>query len=247
MNSSFITLGISLALVSCGRNHTKIDYENPGINDTLAMKTLVEDSTKVLLSDLPIHYDSTGYLIHPVGMLDLNERTGSGLLKSGSSGSEYYQDEFSSSGNLTNLVFENILTREQRLLTNRAMYIRSFQYLREVTKRTGKEFILYIITDRDSNNDRKLDYNDLESVFLSNLDGTGFSKLSKNTEEYSEGKMITEELKYYFRTLEDVNRDGKYNWRQDRFHYYYIDFLISPVKVTEYYPLKLLEAGRGSI
>ena len=241
MKISFIAIGISLVMVCCGRNSKKIDYENQGRNDTLAMKTLMEDSTRVLISDLPVHYDSTGYLIHPVGLVDLNERTGSGLIKSGSYGSGYDQDEFSSSGNLTNLVFENILTREKRLLTNKAMYIRSFRYLKEVTKRTGNQFIIYVITDRDSNNDKKLDYKDLESLYISNLDGTGFIKMSKNTEEYSEGKMITEELKYYFKTLEDVNRDGKYEWRRDRFHYYYLDFLNNPVTVTEYDPLQLLK------
>jgi hypothetical protein len=241
MKVPIILIVMIFSSVSCGRNQTKIDYENPGRSDTLAMKTLMEDSTRVLTSGLPIHYDSTGYLIHPVGLLDLDERTGSGLIKSGSSGSGYGYDEFSSYGHLTNLIFQNILTREQRLLTNKALYIRSFEYLKEVNKRTGKQFILYVITDRDSNNDKELDYDDLESLYISNMDGTGFIKMSKSMEEYAEGKMITEELKYYFKTLEDVNRDGKYDWRHDRFHYYFLDFLSDPVKVTAYYPLQHLE------
>jgi hypothetical protein len=241
MKIPVILLIITFAFLSCGRNHAKIDYENPGRNDTLLMKTLIADSTKVLVSDLPVHYDSTGYLIHPVGFVDLNERTGSGLLKSGPSGSGYDYDEFSSSGDLTNLVFQDILTRDQRPLTNKALYIRSFQYLKAVTKKTGKQIILYIITDRDSNNDKKLGYTDLKSLYISNLNGTGFRKISNSMEEFSEGKMITDELKYYFKSLEDVNRDGKYDWRHDRFHYYYLDFKSDPVEVTEYNPLQPLQ------
>jgi hypothetical protein len=240
MRISTIALGLSLVIVSCGRNDKKIDYENTAGNDTLAMKTLVEDSTKVLVSDLPVHYDSTGYLIHPIGLLDPEDRTGSSLVKSGSSGSGYDYDSYAFSGNLTNLVFENMLTREQRILTKKALYIRSFRYLQEVNKKTGKHIIIYTVIDRDSNNDKKLDYNDLESLYLGNMDGTGFTRISKNMEEFSEGNMITEELKYYFKTLEDINRDGKYEWRHDRFHYYYIDFHTEPVKVTEYNPLQLL-------
>jgi hypothetical protein len=237
MKISIIAFSLFFLIVSCGRGSKKIDYEHPADNDTLAMKTLVEDSTKVLVSDLPVHYDSTGYIIHPIGLLDLEERTGSSLIKSGSG---YDYDDYSYSGNLTNLVFENILTREQRILTKKALFIRNFRYLKEVNKKTGKQKIMYTVIDRDSNNDKKLDYNDLESLYLGNLDGTGFVKISKDREEYSEGKMITDELKYYFRTLEDINRDGKYDWRHDKFHYYCLDFLADPVKVTEYNPLQLI-------
>jgi hypothetical protein len=208
------------------------------------MESLINDTTKILIAELPILFDSVEYLIHPIGLLNLEERGSRGIIKSGSfSSSSYSGSEFDVSnsgedyisGDMTNLVFENIKTREQRLLTDNV----TINYLKEIFKKTNKQYLLYSIIDIDSNHDKELNYNDIESLYISNIDGTTFTKLTKDKHEYVRGEMITSELKYYFKTIEDLNHDGQFD-RYDKFHYYYIDFSNTPIKVIEYNPLKMI-------
>ncbi len=241
-------LGISLILLSCGKRPPKIDYENQQSNDSLKMENLISDTTKTLVAELPILFDSIEFLIHPIGLINLNDRSSKGMIRSGSiSGSSFSHSDFyisSSSenyfsGNMTNLVFENIISKEQRLLTDRVINIKTFRYLNEIYNKVNRQYLLYTIIDRDSNHDKELNYYDLESLYISNIDGSDFKKLTQNQHDYTIGKLIIKELKYYYKTIEDVNRDGLFD-KQDKIHYYYIDFTKIPIEVIEYNPLKLI-------
>ncbi len=241
-------LGIFLILLSCGKKPLKIDYENQQSNDSLKMENLISDTTKALVAELPILFDSVKFLIHPIGLINLNDRSSKGMIRSGSiSGSSHSSSGFyvSSSnenffsGNMTNLVFENISNEEQRLLTDRVINIKTFRYLKEIYKKVNRQYILYTVIDWDSNHDMELNYFDLESLYMSNIDGSNFKKLTQNQHDYTSGKLIIKELRYYYKTIEDVNRDGLFD-KQDKVHYYYIDFTKIPIEVIEYNPLKLI-------
>jgi|WetSurMetagenome_2_1015567.scaffolds.fasta_scaffold183512_1 hypothetical protein len=246
MERLVIISAIILIASSCGRQTPTIDYKNKNTGDSLKMETLVKDTTKTLVAELPVFFDSTGFLIHPIGFVNLNTRRSRNFESgsfSGSSSSEYELYVSGSRndyhGEMTNLVFENIRTGEQRLLTNKVISIRSFVYLKPVFKRVRRQYILYTLADNDSNNDKAINSSDIESLYISSVDGTGLRKLTRDRQEYSGGKLYTKALRYYFSTIEDVNHDGFVN-KKDKIHYYYIDFSKEKPEVIEYYPLKLV-------
>ncbi len=249
MRTLFTILGIVLIFVSCGKRQPKIDYNKESSTDSLTMDSIVADTSKILVAELPVYFDSTEYLIHPIGLISLNDWGNKRMIKSGSySGSDYSNNEFSVesyrednfSGNITNIVFENLKDRSQRLLTNKVLNISYVQYLRNLSKKINRHFILYSVIDKDYNHDGKLDYRDISSLYISKLDGTNFEKITKNFHDYIDGKLIIQDLKYYYRTIEDINRDGLFD-AKDRYHYYYIDFSNDPYKIVEYNPLRLIE------
>jgi hypothetical protein len=125
------------------------------------------------------------------------------------------------------------------LLTKNVISITSTQFLREIYKKTHLQYMLYSVIDRDLNKDGRMDYLDITSLYISNLDGTVFTKLTGQYHNYVDGKLIIQELKYYYRTIEDINKDGIFN-KVDKYHYYYIDFACNPYKIVEYFPLKLI-------
>lgn len=238
---------IILIMVACEPNRLKTDFENYKVTDSLTLKSIKLDTTKKLIAQLPVLFDSTEFLIHPICLVNVGDlkskRTGS----YSSSYDSYDYSEYDSynknedyiSGNITNIVFENIKTREQKLLTNTLVKINSVHFLRELFRKTKKQYILYTLTDGDSNFDRKWNNEDIESLYISKIDGSDFKKLTINTHDYSGGEMITENLRYYFQTIEDINRDGLFN-KSDTYHYFYIDFASDTIGVVEYNPLQLI-------
>ncbi len=101
-------------------------------------------------------------------------------------------------------------------------------------------YLLYSISDRDSNGDERLDHADLEALYISKIDGSDFKKLSKELHEFYDWRLIIGENRIYFRTLEDKNKDGQLT-NQDKFHYYYITFSADKYAVTEYNPIKIFD------
>lgn len=248
MRTILSSVFFAIILSSCGDKQPKIDYTNQNQSDSLTMDSIVADTTKILIAELPVYFDSTEYLVHPIGFISINERESKRILKMGSySDMDYSNSEFSIesyredyfSGNITNLVFENIRTKNQTLLTDKALNINYVQYLRDLSKKIKRHYILYSVIDMDVNHDGNLDSQDINAMYISDLDGTNFTKITENFHEYNGGKMIIQDLKYYFRTIEDYNKDGVFN-KVDKYHYYYIDFSNDSYKVVEYNPLQMI-------
>jgi len=239
---------IVLILSSCGKRQSGIDYDNQNQTDSLTMDSIIADTSKILIAELPVYFDSTDFLIHPIRLISLNERDGKRFLKIGSySESDYSNSEFSVesyredyfSGNVTNLVFEDLKTHNQTLLTDKVLNITYFQYLRDLSKKIKRHYILYSVIDRDINHDGILNYRDINSLYISKIDGSNFKKLTNNFHEYNGGKLIIQDLKYYFRTIEDTDKDGVFT-KDDKYHYYFIDFANDDYKIIEYDPLRLI-------
>lgn len=246
--TSVIILGILLILSSCESRQPKIDYNDKNQKDSLSMSSVANDTSKVLVAELPISFDSTDYLMHPIGFIRLDDRENRGILKSGSySSSGYSGNDFSVesnrndyfSGTITNLVFEDLRTRNQHLLTENMICITNVEYLRDLSKKIKRQYLLYSVVDKDLNHDGELDYKDIGSLYISKINGADFKKITNNYQEYVNGELILKDLKYFFRTIEDSNKDGEFN-KKDKYHYFYIDFANESYKVVEYYPLKLI-------
>jgi hypothetical protein len=248
MRTLLIIWGIVLILSSCEKRQPKIDYSSQNQKDSLTMGNIVNDTSKVLISELPIYFDSTDYLIHPVGFVSLSDRENKGILKTGSfSSRDYSNNDFSVesshndffSGSITNLVFEELKSRNQRLLTGKMVCITNVQYLRDLSKKIKRQYLLYSVIDKDLNHDGELNYQDIGSLYISKIDGSDFKKITIDYHEYKGGELIIQDLKYFYRTIEDTNKDGSFD-KKDKYHYYFIDFANESYKVIEYNPLKLI-------
>ena len=64
-------LMIVLTLLSCGKQQPKIDYNSQNQSDSLTMDNIAADTSKILIAELPVYFDSTDYLIHPIGLINL--------------------------------------------------------------------------------------------------------------------------------------------------------------------------------
>lgn len=236
-----LTFVTAMLLISCGQNR-KIDYTR-NLDTTSVANDGIKDTTKLLVSELPIKFDSTDILLFAVEQVDLQERGGYSKVRSAYYGSAEIATSYFSTdhliGNFVNIVFKDKSGHEQRL-TNKRIKIRSVTYLRDIAKQTKVGYLLYSISDRDSNADRELNNSDLEALYISNIDGSGFTKLTQELHDFFDWSSIKGESRIYFRTLEDKNRDGILNNR-DKFHYYFIDFENNKYSVTEYNPLKIFE------
>ena len=228
-------------LISCGQT-PKIDY-NEKIDTTSVIDDRIRDTTKILVSELPVKFDSTEMLLFAVELVDLQERGGYSKIGSGSYGNSDIASSYFNSDNLIgdfiNIVFQD-KNGIERKLTNKKIQIRSVSFLRDTYRRTKVGYLLYSISDRDSNGDKELSHSDLEALYISKLDGSDFKKLTKELHEFYDWRLIKDKDRIYFRTLEDQNKDGELN-NQDKFHYYFIDFSGEKYSVTEYNPLKIFE------
>lgn len=229
--------------LSCRQRETQINHLQP-IDTTAVLDDRLKDSTKVLVAQLPVQFDSTDVLLHAISVVNLKSSDGSfGRISKDAYGSSDFSTGYYTNNDLTgdfiNIVFQDKEGRE-RALTDKKMSIKRVTFLQEIFKLTKRSYLLYVVSDRDTNGDKAFDHLDLEALYISNLDGTAFTKLTKELHELYDWSLITRERKLYFSTLEDKNKDGRLT-NEDTFHYYVIDFTNDPHTVAEYNPLKVLE------
>lgn len=253
----FFSFGIVLIflLQSCNKVQTPQVVYDGTRSDTLTIDNLLEDTTKVLVTAMPVYLDSTDVLIHPIGWDDIYMKnkmgysSGSVTIDSKLGRSKMVESDYGFEvnsnerdyiyGNMVNLIFENIETGQQHILTDKVLVVREVKYLRELAKKTDKHYLLYTVYDKDYNRDGKLDVEDMIAYYMSNLDGTNFTKITQDYHYLDISKLILRNGRYYFRTLEDVNKDGKFN-KRDKYHYYYIDLKKGDFTPVEYFPIELM-------
>ena len=51
---------------SCVQNKQKVDYKDNPATDSLSLKNLKNNTTKAIFARLPVYFDSTRFLIHPI-------------------------------------------------------------------------------------------------------------------------------------------------------------------------------------
>lgn len=218
-------LFVSLLLTSC------IDkLERP-----LASASQPKPATEELkvVPHLPVHIDSTNYLLHPIGKL--SERR-SGYYSSGTSAGVYRSSD-GIDGELTNIKFQQLDSEEMLPLTNEKVIITSVQFLRGIFQNTGKEYLLYEVFDRDSNEDDKLNSKDISSLYISAMNGENFRKLTFDDQNFEEFTIVDEMNRIYFQTRQDTNSDKEFD-EKDRPQLFYIDLGAEAPKVIAYDPMK---------
>ncbi|TDE45847.1 hypothetical protein E0I26_03930 [Flavobacterium rhamnosiphilum] len=234
-----IILGIAiLLLTSC-----KEEIEKPKVtyNGSNKGKELAKaDSTQIQIADLPLQMEGTDYLIHPVADLSIREkgiksRYGSSSVNDLSFTISNY-GEFEITGFLQNIKFQKVDSDSIRKLTDKPVLIQTATYLKSVADKTNNQIMVYTMVDMDTNKDGKLDTSDIKALYLSEINGKKFTKISYNLQELIDWKLIESRNRLYYRTVEDTNKNGEFD-KKDVVNYYYIDLSKKEWKIVGYEPV----------
>jgi len=236
-----ISLGFVLILLSSCRKEEKpkVIYTKTKNAEPTELKV---DSSLVKISDTPIHYFDTKYLIHPIGEYRMSKSRsnpdgffGSGSYNTGSfSISNYNGSEIR--GNFHNLKFQRIDSDIITNLSTKNIRIKSVTFLRDIYDNSEKQILVYRVFDKDTNRDNKLDNNDIETLYISKIDGTAFTKITTEFQQLIDWKEIKIMNRLYFRSIEDTNKNGEFD-NLDNIHYHFVDFNQNKQVVTEYNPI----------
>ena len=232
-------LGIAILLLTSCKEEVekpKVTYDGTSRATELA-KT---DSTQIQIADLPLQMEGTDYLIHPVADLSIREkgiksRYGSSSVNDLSFTISNY-GEFEITGFLQNLKFQKVDSDSIRKLTDKPVLIQTATYLKSVADKTNNQIMVYTMVDMDTNKDGKLDTSDIKALYLSEISGDKFTKISSDFQELIDWKLIGSNNRLYYRTVEDTNKNGEFD-KKDVVNYYYIDLSKKEWKIIGYEPV----------
>ena len=231
----YTLVSLLTVFVSCKQEETvkpKVTYDT-----IIKPKSLTNNATKIVIADLPIQITGTDVVLHPIG--DYNVSNGSNRSDSYSDGDNFRisnYSEFEISGRMSNIKFQKIGQDSLVSLTDKAIAIQRVSFLRNLADKTKKQVLVYVLEDMDSNKDGKIDSNDIKNLYISDVDGQNLTKLSADYQELLDWNFIESQNKLYFRTIEDINKNGAFD-NEDKLHYHFIDLLSKELKVIEYNPV----------
>jgi hypothetical protein len=237
MNKSllFISLLTIFSFLSCKNEEQlkpKVIYD-----DTSKIKgEVVKDTTLIEIADLPVLMEGTNYLIFPIGTVVSDRKSIKSSYEAGTSYTVSNYGEYQITGFLKNLKFQEIGKDSIYALSEKPIFIQTATYLKSVADKDKVQFLLYTLSDVDTNKDKKLDANDIKSLYLSTISGKNFIKISPDFQELIDWKLIDSKSRLYFRTTEDSNKNGEFD-KEDKLHYYFLNLLDKERKVQEYKPV----------
>ena len=228
----------SLLIVSCkDKPKPKVIYKEDKATEREAKRS---DSTQIKVADLPVHMEGTKYLIHPVGDIRIYEDNIKSYGSSRTNGEVSYAisnyNRFELTGYFENLKFQHIDSTALKPLTDKLIQIQTATYLPAIAEKYKKQLLIYTLVDADTNQDGRVDANDIRSLYVSDISGQGFKKLSDDMQELLDWNLIDAKGRIYFRTIEDINKNGAFD-KNDRVHYRYADLLSDGWPVTGYEPV----------
>ena len=232
-------LFLLILLVGC-----KQEVEKPKVIYENSAKTKEQpkvDTTQLEIADLPIQMQGTSYLIHPIGTITSSGKLEKIRYESSTNAndvsfkiSNYSENEIT--GYLRNLKFQEIGSDSIKALTNKAVLIQTATYLKAVSDKAKQQVLIYTLADSDTNKDGKLDANDIKSLYISEISGNRFTKISVDLQELIDWNLMESKSRVYFRTIEDTNKNGQFD-KNDIVHYHYLDLSNKDWKVCDYSPI----------
>ncbi len=233
--SKILSCVMVLFFLSCKKEaeKPKVIYENP----SKVVETTKGDTTKVAIVDLPIHMDGTNYLLFPVGELNRTEKN----YDSSSRGNQIsYKvsnySEYQITGFIRNVKFQQLGKDSIKSLTSKNILIQSITYLKTIADKTKQQILVYVAEDLDTNKDSKLDDSDIKALYLSDISGDRFTKISLDYQELIDWDILEATSRLYYRTIEDTDKNGAFD-KNDKLHYYFIDLSNKEWKAIEYNPI----------
>jgi hypothetical protein len=238
--SSYLSVIVLVILFGCKneKETPKVIYEEPKTSSTEVEVQRV-DTSSIKIADLPILMEGTKYLIHPVGDVRVYDNYskvyGSSKTNQVSYAISNY-NRFELTGYFDNLKFQHIDSTNVCALTMHKVQIQTVTYLNDLAAKTKKQILVYTLVDSDTNKDGKIDQNDIKSLYLSNIDGTMFTKISDDLNEVIDWNIIESLNRLYFRCIEDINKNGAFD-KKDKVHYHYVNLLQDGWQAEEYSPI----------
>ena len=224
-----------VSMISC----KKEEVEKPKVIYEDAPKTKpmeIVDTTQIEVADLPIALEGTSYLIHPIGQLNREGKA----LKSSTDSEEGFTvsnyGEYQITGYLKNLKFQEIGKDSLTTLTSKPVLIETVTYLKALADKTKQQILVYTLSDIDTNKDGKLNGDDIKSLYISTISGSKFTKLSADYQELVDWKMIESLHLLYFRTIEDTNKNGAFD-AKDQMQYQCVNLKDGRWTVMAYHPI----------
>jgi hypothetical protein len=221
--------------ISCKKEEAekpKVTYETT----SKAKPEVVSDANQVEVADLPINMEGTNFLIHPIGVISSDGREFKYSSDSEESFTVSNYGEYQITGYLKNLKFQEIGKDTIYTLTDKQILIETATYLKTFADKSKQQFIVYSLSDMDTNKDGKLDSSDIKSLYISTLSGQKFTKLSADFQELIDWKIIESKNLLYFRTIEDTNKNGEFD-AKDSVQYQFVNLLDKEWKVISYKPI----------
>ncbi|MFN3753576.1 hypothetical protein [Flavobacterium sp.] len=231
----YIFLVLTLSLVSCKKEEApkpKVIYQET----SKAKNEVPEDTTLIEIADLPINMEGTNFLIFPIGTVSSDKK---GIKSSYDSNTGYTVSnygEYQITGYLQNLKFQEIGQDTIYSLTDKNVLIETATYLKNIADKTKKQIMVFTLADLDTNKDNKVNNNDIKSLYLSDVSGKNFTKVSTDFQELIDWNVIDSRNRLYFRAIEDTNKNGAFD-KEDKLHYYFVNLLDKEWKATEINPL----------
>lgn len=231
----YISLILAVTLVSCKKEEApkpKVIYQD----NSKAKTEVPEDTTQIEIADLPINMDGTNYLIFPIGTVSSDKK---GIKSSYDSNTGYTVSnygEYQITGYLQNLKFQEIGKDTIYALTDKNVLIETATYLKGIADKTKRQLMVFTLADLDTNKDNKVNNNDIKSLYLSDISGKNFTKMSVDFQELIDWNIIESRNRLYFRAIEDTNKNGAFD-KEDSVHYFFVNLLDKEWKALEYKPI----------
>lgn len=220
------------------REKPKVRYED---NKQQKQQPAAGDSADIKVADLPVLMNGTKYLIHPVGDIRVydssNRSYGSSRTNSSVSYAISNYNQYEITGYFENLKFQHVDSTAMRQLTDKRIQIQTATYLNSIAGVLKKQVLVYTLVDADTNKDGKIDANDIRSLYISDISGKGFKKLSSDMQELIDWNIIEAQNRLYFRTIEDINKNGAFD-KNDLVHYHFAELSTPDWTVSNYEPVK---------
>jgi hypothetical protein len=234
--SIYAVFSVLILMVSCqNQEKPKVIYEDA----KTATAPVKKAADEIEIADLPIQMEGTKYLLHAIGdvrVADVSGSYGSSKTNSVSYALSNY-NRFELTGYFENIKFQHIDSTALRPLTDKVIQIQTATFLNTIAAKTKKQILVYSLVDSDTNKDGKIDVNDIKSLYISDFSGAKFTKLSGELQELIDWNLVETLNRLYFRTIEDINKNGAFD-KNDKVHYYYVNLMDKDWKVEEYLPIE---------
>ena len=217
------------SLIACGGNHQspEVVYPENTVDSTETTNTLLEPIEKNLFTDFPFAFDSTSLYIFPVkntfDSRGSSDRTSNDFsnYKSYSYSDVTYLGMDKTSGWFYNFLFQDEISETLRAITNKEVRFSEMTIIRDTINQQAIHTLLLKVYDKDSNQDKFLTRNDLMSYYVANEDGKRLRKISPEGHLLN-GFTYEKRLKVlYFNTIEDSNKNGKFEDNDPHHQYFY--------------------------
>jgi hypothetical protein len=214
---------IGVFLISCEENKKTTvltDEANINVEDFKIEK----DSTAIKVLKLPIYIDSTQFLYHPIAIERIYDQEDFSISKSRykSYDTSANYNHYTFSGAYAGFIVEDMETGNKISVVKEEINISSVRIFNKLEHNPRVEFVIYEGYNLDTNKDEKLNYNDLKALFISDLNGANFTKLTLDFEELNGQKFIVENDQLYFQTQRDINNNGIFD-AEDGYRNYVVD------------------------